>query len=91
MKCNAMPFSRPDPFLPGRHRALVGLRCLLNNLQMTLCFRKKHTTLCHLTTYICLAETGEILGLGRGDDHFEGVHHLTVFNFALALPEHLFS
>ena len=58
-----MPFSRPDPFLPGTHRALVVLRFLLNNPQNTLCIRPKLTTRSHTYTYSRSAETGEIFEL----------------------------
>ena len=68
MECSAMPFSRPDPFLPGTHRALVFLRSLLNNLQNTLCIRTNPITPCYLTNYIRSAETGEIFGLDHDYD-----------------------
>ena len=63
MECNAMPFSRPAPFLPGTHRALVVLRFLLNSPQKTLCLRPKRTACCHPNSYNRSAETGEICGL----------------------------
>ena len=59
-----MPFSRPDPFLPGTHRALVVLRFLLNTTEETDCFLQNPTTLCYPINYIRSAETGEIFGLG---------------------------
>ena len=44
-------------------RALVVLRFLLNNPQMTICFWANYTILFHTNTYICSVETGEIFGL----------------------------
>ena len=58
-----MPFSRPDPFLPGRHRALVVLRFLLNTTEETDRIWPNPTTPCYLTNYNRSAETGEIFGL----------------------------
>ena len=40
-----MPFSKPDPFLPGTHRAPVVLRFLLNSQEETVCFWLNLTTL----------------------------------------------
>ena len=60
-----MPFSRPDPFLPGTHRALVVLRFLPNNLHRTVCFWPNYTILFHTYTDSRSAETGEIFGLAR--------------------------
>ena len=49
------------------HRALVVLRFLLNSAEETDRIWPNSTTLCYLTNYIRLAETGEIFGL-----EFEG-------------------
>ena len=58
-----MPFSRPDPFLPGTHRTLVVLRFLLNTIEETDRIWPNSTTPCYLTNYSRSAETGEIFGL----------------------------
>ena len=67
MEDNAMPFSRPDRFLPGTHRALVVLRFLLNTTKETHCFSPNPITLYYLTNYIRSAETGEIFELKSRD------------------------
>ena len=58
-----MSFSRPDPFLPGTHRALFVLRFLLNTTEETDRIWPNPTTPCYLTNYSRSAETGEIFGL----------------------------
>ena len=76
-----MPFSRPDPFLLGRHLALVVLRFLLNATEETDLTWPNPITLYYLTNHIRSAETGERIGLGSSLPHLvRNIYNLEILS-----------